>query len=175
MGFNGVHGHSCQNASELRKRDFHGTQSSPEDSLEKVVLELGPQGTRSGRAGQKGEDDRSFGLGGSVDRVQRACLHPGTELCPCGCWSKPCGPSGISRLRKAWGPLRDSQCNTYQMLTSVLLRPKNHLQTFLKHCGWASSPESRLPWAWAGLRPCIYKKCPGGTDQACQGPHLENN
>ena len=80
VGFNGVHRHSCQNASELRKRDFHGTQSSQEDSLEKVVLELGPQGTRSGRAGQKGEDDRSFGLGGSVDRVQRTRSHPGTEL-----------------------------------------------------------------------------------------------
>lgn len=53
VGFNGVHGHSCQNASELRKGDFHGTQSSPEDSLEKVALELGPQGTRSGRAGSR--------------------------------------------------------------------------------------------------------------------------
>ena len=87
-------------------------------------MELGPQGTRSGRAGQKGEGDGSFGLGGSVDRVQRTRLHPGTELCACGSWSKPHSLSGISRLRKAWGPLRDSQCNTYWELTSVLLRPK---------------------------------------------------
>ena len=70
-------------------------------------MELGPQGTGSGRAGQKGEGDGSFGLGGSVDSVQRTHLHPGIELCACGSWSKPHGLSGTSRLRKAWGPLRE--------------------------------------------------------------------
>lgn len=61
-------GTAVRTASESGKGHFRGTQSGREASLEEVVLQLGPQGARTGRAG---EDAGSFRLGGSVDRAQR--------------------------------------------------------------------------------------------------------